>query len=137
MPMRMSSCALANCDTGGETHRDIAGHFVLKGGKLVLDPISGTLPAGKMSGRLTIDANPPKPPVALVLRAPGLSVRALALMLGLPSDASGSLEVDANLNGAGDSLHAIAAGVERDARAGDGERANRQCLAQPSCSGRS
>jgi AsmA protein len=36
-------------------------------------------------------------------------VRALALMLGLPSDAAGSLEVDANLNGAGDSLHAIAA----------------------------
>jgi AsmA protein len=95
--------------TGVETHRDIAGHFVLKGGQLVLDPISGTLPAGKMSGRLMIDANPPKPPVALVLRAPGLSVRALALMLGLPSDASGSLEVDANLNGAGDSLHAIAA----------------------------
>jgi len=97
--------------TGGETHRDIAGHFVLKGGKLVLDPISGTLPAGKMSGRLMIDANPPKPPVALVLRAPGLSVRALALMLGLPSDASGSLEVDANLNGAGNSLHAIVAGL--------------------------
>lgn len=95
--------------TGGETHRDIAGHFLLKGGKLVLDPISGTLPAGKMSGRLTIDANPPKPPVALVLRAPGLSLRTLALMLRLPSDASGSLEVDANLNGAGNSLHAIAA----------------------------
>src|SRR6202034_2962640 len=53
--------------TEGETHRDIAGHFVLKGGKLVLDPISGTAPAGKMSGRLIIDANPPKPPVALVL----------------------------------------------------------------------
>src|SRR5271154_6607368 len=47
--------------TGGETHRDIAGHFVLKGGKLVLDPISGTFPAGRMSGRVTIDANPPKP----------------------------------------------------------------------------
>ena len=94
---------------GGETQRDIAGHFVLKGGKLVFDPISGTLPAGRMSGRLMIDANPPNPPVTLVLRAPGLSVHALALMLRLPSDASGSLEVDANLNGAGDSLHAIAA----------------------------
>jgi uncharacterized protein involved in outer membrane biogenesis len=97
--------------TGGQTHRDIAGHIVLNDGKLVLDPISGTLPAGKMSGRLTIDANPSKPPVALTLRAPGLSLRALALMLGLPSDASGSLEVDANLDGAGDSLHAIAAGL--------------------------
>jgi AsmA protein len=97
--------------TQGQTHRDMAGHFVLKGGKLVLDPISGTLSVGRMSGRLTIDANPAKPPVALVLRAPGLSVRALALMLGLPSDASGALEVDANLNGAGDSLHAIAAGL--------------------------
>jgi uncharacterized protein involved in outer membrane biogenesis len=97
--------------TGGQTDRDIAGHFLLKDGKLVLDPISGTLPVGRMSGRLTIDANPPKPPVALVLRAPGLSLRALALMLGLPSDASGSLEVDATLNGAGDSLHVIAAGL--------------------------
>jgi uncharacterized protein involved in outer membrane biogenesis len=77
----------------------------------VLDPISGTLPAGRMSGRLTIDANPPKPPVVLVLHAPGLSVHALARMLGLPSDASGSLEVDANLNGAGESLHAMAAGA--------------------------
>ncbi len=97
--------------TGGQTHRDIAGHFVLKDGRLVLDPISGTLPVGKMSGRVTIDANPPKPLVALVLRAPGLSLRALALMFGLPSDASGSLEVDATLNGAGDSLHVIAAGL--------------------------
>jgi uncharacterized protein involved in outer membrane biogenesis len=97
--------------TGGQTHRDIAGHLVLKGGKLVLDPISGTLPAGRMSGRLTINANPAKPLVALVLRAPGLSVRALALMLELPSNASGSLEADATLNGAGDSLHAIAAGL--------------------------
>src|SRR5208283_4513286 len=57
------------------------------------------------------DANPPKPPVTLVLRAPGLSWRALALMLGLPSSASGSLEVDANFNSAGDSLHVIAAGL--------------------------
>ena len=97
--------------TGGQTIRDIAGHFVLRDGKLVLDPISGTLPVGGMSARLTINANPPKPPVALVLRAPGLSLRALALMLGLPSDASGSLEVDATLNGAGDSLHVIAAGL--------------------------
>ena len=97
--------------TSGQTQRDIAGHFVLNDGKLMLDPISGILPAGRMSGRLTIDANPAKPPVALVLRAPGLSVRALALMLGLPSDASGSLEVDATLNGAGDSLHVIAAGL--------------------------
>ena len=97
--------------TGDQTHRSIAGHAVLKDGKLVLDPISGSLPAGKMSGRLTIDANPPQPPVALMLRAPGLSLRALALMLGLPSDASGSLEVDANLNGTGDSLHVIAASL--------------------------
>jgi AsmA protein len=102
---------IGELDTRSEIYRDIDGHLVLKGGNLVLDPINGTLPAGKMSGRLTIDANPAKPPVMLVLRAPGLSVHALALMLGLPSDALGSLEVDANLNGAGDSLHAIAAGL--------------------------
>ena len=77
----------------------------------MLDQISATLPAGQMSGRLTVDANPLQPRVALVLRAPGLSLRALALMFGLPSDASGSLEVDATLNGAGNSLHVIAAGL--------------------------
>lgn len=102
---------IAELETDGQTHRDLDGHFMLKDGKLVLDPISGTLSAGKMSGRLTIDAAAAKPPVTLVLRAPGLSVRALALMFRLPSSASGSLEVDANLNGAGDSLHAIAAGL--------------------------
>jgi uncharacterized protein involved in outer membrane biogenesis len=102
---------IAELETDGQTHRDLDGHFVLKSGRLVLDPISGTLPAGTMSGRLTIDANSARPPVTLVLRAPGLSVRALALTLGLQSSASGSLEVDANLNGTGDSLHAIAAGL--------------------------
>jgi len=95
----------------GRIDRDVTGHFVLKGGRLVLDQISATLPAGEMSGRLTVDANPPKPRVALMLHAPGLSVRTLALMLGLQSEGSGSLEVDANLNGAGDSLHALAAGL--------------------------
>ena len=72
---------------------------------------AGTFCRANSAGGSLIDANPPKPPVALEPRAPGLSLRALALMLGLPSDAAGSLEVDANLNGAGDSLHVIAVGL--------------------------
>ena len=102
---------LALVHSGGETYRDITGHVVLKDGKLALDPLSGSLSAGRLSGRLTVDANPPNPPVALVLRAPGLGVRALAVMLGLPADATGAMEVEADLRGAGNSLQQIAAGL--------------------------
>jgi len=102
---------IAEMRAGGQMYRDILGKLVLKNGKLALDPISGRLPAGRMSGRLAIDANPPNPTVALVLHAPGLSLRTLALTLGQSSSASGSLELDVNLNGAGNSLHAIAAAM--------------------------
>ena len=97
--------------TGDQTDHDIDGHFVLRDGKLVLDPVSATLPSGRMNGRLSVDAKPPQPSVALELHAPGLSLRNLAQTLGLPSGLSGSLEVDANLHGAGTSPHAIAAGL--------------------------
>lgn len=102
---------IAELRTSGQSHRDIAGRFVIKDGRLVLDPISGILPAGRMSGRLTIDASRPIPPVTLALRAPGLSARALALLVGLQTEGTGALEVDADLNGAGGSLRAIAAGL--------------------------
>jgi len=59
-----------------------------------------------------MDANPAAPPVTLALRAPSLALQALLKALGKPGYANGTLELRADLRGAGDSPHAIAASLD-------------------------
>lgn len=98
--------------SGGLDYRGITIHLVLQNGKLQVAPFDATLPEGKLVGRLSVDANPPVPPVALTLHAPGLAVAPLLAAAGVPGYASGNLEVYADLHGAGASPHAIVAGLD-------------------------
>lgn len=100
---------LALVHDAGVDIRNVALHLVLAGGKLALDPFSAQVPGGPMSGRLTVDASQPAPPVALQLRAPGLAVQTVLAALGEPVVATGNVDIDADLRGAGASAHAIAA----------------------------
>jgi len=93
----------------GVAYRAVAGHLTLNDGHLVLDPAAATLPAGPATGRLEIDAGKTPAQVALVLHSPGLAVKPLLTELQLPDDFSGVLQVDADLHGAGDSPHQVAA----------------------------
>jgi hypothetical protein len=95
-----------------EVWRNFSGHLLLAGGRLRLDPLVADLPAGHSEATLDIDATRPMPAVALTVRSPGVSVRPLLALLGLPQIASGRLEVDAKLHGAGRSAHEIAAGID-------------------------
>jgi AsmA protein len=95
-----------------EVWRNFNGHLLLAAGRLRLDKLAADLPAGHSEATLDIDATKPAPAVALTVRSPGVSVRPLLALLGLPQIASGRLEVDANLHGAGGSAHAIAAGLD-------------------------
>jgi AsmA protein len=95
-----------------EVWRNFAGHLLLAGGHLRLDPLAADLPAGHSEATLDIDPTKPVPAVALTVRSPGVSVRPLLALLGLPAVATGRLEVDARLHGAGNSAHAIAAGID-------------------------
>ena len=54
----------------------------------------------------------PAPSIALTLHAPGLEVAPLLAAAGLPGYAAGRMEVYADLHGAGDTPHAIAAGLD-------------------------
>lgn len=98
--------------SGGETWRNLAFHLALAGGKLVLAPFTATPPAGPLSLRLTLDAAQPAPPVALSLHAPGLALASLLALAGEKGLATGDVAIEADLHGAGPSLHAIAAGLD-------------------------
>lgn len=97
---------------GGRDTKAINAHLVLRDGRLQADPLVADLPGGHMDAKLTADASQKAPPVALVLRAPGLAVRTVLAMLGEPDIASGNLEIYADLHGAGETPHAIAASLD-------------------------
>jgi AsmA protein len=98
--------------SGGTVYRDIAGHLLLQDGKLRLDPFAAVLPGGRMELKLSADATEAAPPVSVAMRAPGLALKPLLAVLGLPDDASGVVDVDLDLRGAGRTPHAIAAGMD-------------------------
>ena len=103
--------SVASLRTGGETWHAVAGHLVLAGGRLRLDPFAATPPAGHLTMTLAVDAAQAAPPVALTLHAPGVSLASLLAMAGKPGYARGTVAIDADLHGAGTSPHAIAAGL--------------------------
>ena len=98
--------------SGAAAYRAVAAHVVLLDGQLRVDPFAADLPEGHLDGALTADARQPAPPVTLRLHAPGVALQPLLAALGEPAYASGRLEVYADLNGAGATPHAIAAGLD-------------------------
>jgi AsmA protein len=101
--------AVQDLHAGGTDYRALNIHAVLRDGRLTVSPFAADLPGGHMSGTLTADASEANPPVALTVVAPGLDVAPLLSAARLPGHVSGTLEVHADLHGAGTSAHAIAA----------------------------
>ncbi len=117
-PLPLAALNLADADlkvsaadfrAQGAQYRNVAFHLALQQGKLHLDPFSATLPGGPVSGQLSADASQKPPPVSLELHSPGMAVQSVLGMLGLPRDASGNVQLDLALSGAGQSPHEIAA----------------------------
>jgi uncharacterized protein involved in outer membrane biogenesis len=102
------SLRVATLKTGGIRYTDLVAHVVLQAGRLRIEHAEGNLPGGHLAADLDIDASRQPPHEALLLHAPGLALRPLLTDLDLPDDASGVLEVDADLRGEGDSIHTIA-----------------------------
>ncbi len=102
---------LGDLRTGGQDYTSVRLHAVAKDGQLTLDPLTVEAPGGQVDVKATVDANPAAPPVTLTLRAPGLALQPLFKALGKPGDASGTLELRADLRGAGDTPQAIAASL--------------------------
>jgi AsmA protein len=100
---------IADLHTGGADYKAISTHAVLTNGKLTVDPFAADLPGGHLSGTISVDATSAAPAVHIVLHAPGLALKPLLAATHQPAYATGNLEVYADLNGTGDTPHAIAA----------------------------
>ncbi len=111
---------------GGADYRAAAGHLVLTGGALSLNPAAVVAPEGRVDFSASLDASQPAPPVALALRAAAFAIDPLLVAFGLPGGSEGAAEIDVALHAAGASPHALAASL--DGHAGlalvDGELAN-------------
>lgn len=104
--------AVDDLAAGGLDYKAVRLHLVAQDGKFTLDPATATAPGGPVAVKLTMDTRPAAPPVTFALRAPGLALQAVLKALGEPGYADGTLEVRADLRGAGDSPHVIAASLD-------------------------
>ncbi len=103
---------VATLHASGADIRSLTIHLGLKDGRLAVDHLDADLPAGRMSGSVTVDATQPAPPVHVQLHAPGLSLKTVLAMTGQPPVATGNLELHADLTGSGASPHAIASSLD-------------------------
>ncbi|MGH7121581.1 MAG: AsmA family protein [Acetobacteraceae bacterium] len=94
------------------SYSNVDGKVSLQNGKLVLAPLSADAPGGHVALTASVDAAAAPPPVALTFDAPALALSPLLAAFGLPARASGTLAVRAEVKGAGNSPHAIAAGLD-------------------------
>lgn len=93
---------------GGVQGRDVVGQMSLADRHLVIRPMSALLVGGPLTLSLDLDGGDPKLPVSLAVKAPALDLRAMLLAAGRTEDISGLVELNADLHGAGPSLHDIA-----------------------------
>jgi uncharacterized protein involved in outer membrane biogenesis len=103
---------IAQLKTGGALYRAIAGHVVLRNGKLQVDPLSADLPEGHVNASLSADAAQQNPPIALRAQIPALALQPLLAAMGKPEVINGSVNVQADLRGAGTTPHAIASTLD-------------------------
>ncbi len=93
---------------GGVDYHDLAAHLVLTGGHLALAPVAGDTPGGPAQGALEVDAGAAVPRVGVMLHAPAIALAPLLAALHMPADASGTVMLDTDLHGTGDTLRALA-----------------------------
>jgi AsmA protein len=120
-PIPFASLRLADADvkfnivqlkTGGSLYHAIGGHVVLRNGKLQVDPLSADMPEGHVNASFSADAAQQVPPVAIRAQIPALALQPLLATMGKPEVINGTLNVQADLRGAGTTPHAIASTLD-------------------------
>ena len=91
----------------GKRYSDVQAHLQIQDGKLALNPFRAAAPEGVIVGGASIDASSDMPPVAVTLRSPSISAAAMAALFGYPGSATGTMQVDAQLSGVGQTLQAL------------------------------
>ncbi len=105
------SLTVGDLSAGGQHYQDLAAHLQLQDGKLTLNPFRAQAPEGALIGGVSIDATTDLSPVAVTLRSPSISAASLAGLLGHPGEATGVMQVDAQLSGVGQTIPALKASL--------------------------
>jgi uncharacterized protein involved in outer membrane biogenesis len=105
------SLTIGDLTAWGQHYHDVAAHLELVDGKLALNPFRAEAPEGAIIGGASIDASSDEPPVAVTLRTPSISAGAVAGLFGYPGQASGTMQVDAELSGVGQTEAALEASL--------------------------
>jgi len=96
----------------GHHYRSVAAHLVLQDGKLAVDPASMVVGEQTITARLGADATAVPPAASVMVSAPGLPAGPALTLIDGPEDATGVLDVRADLRGRGATLRAQAAALE-------------------------
>jgi uncharacterized protein involved in outer membrane biogenesis len=86
-------------------------HAVLNNAVLTLAPVTGQLPGGSVTASAVIDASHDPATESLKLNAPAMAAGPLLKAFNLPASAQGTVQVQLDASGHGDSLQPIMAGV--------------------------
>ena len=103
------SLTIGDLTAGGQRVQDLQAHLRLQDGKLALNPFRAISPEGAIIGGASLDATSDDPPIAITLRSPSIAADAVAGLLGFPRGAHGTMQVDAQLSGTGQTLPALTA----------------------------
>ncbi len=97
---------------GGQKLSDLQAHLQLTDGKLALNPFRAQTAEGAIIGGASLDASSDDPPIAVTLRSPSISADAVAGLVGYPGGAHGTMQVDAQLSGVGQTVQAIKSSLD-------------------------
>jgi AsmA protein len=87
-------------------------HAVLNNGVLTLAPVTGQLPGGRVTASAVIDASHDPATESLKFSAPAMAVGPLLKAFNLPSGAQGTVQLQLDASGRGNSLQPIAASLD-------------------------
>ncbi len=93
-------------------YRAVQMRLLLQDGRLRVDPLQMVSPGGPVQGQMLADAGAVPPTASIVLRAPGLEAGGIAAMAGRPGAASGTVDWDIDVHGAGADVRTMLAGLE-------------------------
>jgi hypothetical protein len=96
---------------GGVTLEAVQTVLALKGGDLVLEPLTARLAGGSLDGRLALAASKAAPDFALKLDGKDIDFGDLLKQAAVTDEIGGALALEVDLKGRGASPHAIAAGL--------------------------
>ena len=96
----------------GVAYTQLGANALLRDGKLLIDPVTGMMPGGPVSARLSIDSRAADAPMALTFSAEAVRVAPLLALIGDSAPVNGSIWIGADLQAAGRSPHALAATLD-------------------------